>query len=240
MNVYQKLQKCRVELQAQAIKATGENKFAGYTYVELSDFLPAVNLIFEVNGLCSVVEYGKEEATLTVIDMDKPDDKIVFRSPMSTAELKGCHPVQNLGAVQSYLRRYLYLACMEIVEHDALDSTHGRDTKDEKQGAKFASQCAAPAGKDAEYQAKVKNALKTIFGEDKTAALDEVERLTTFKGKGGKEVSGVRDFTKLSGKRLEILAHNLERMEKEFIPPVPEICQNCRTEPCSCEDDIQF
>ena len=46
---------------------------------------------------------------------------------MSTAELKGCHPVQNLGAVQTYLRRYLWTAAFEIVEGDALDATQGND-----------------------------------------------------------------------------------------------------------------
>ena len=42
---------------------------------------------------------------------------------MSSAALKGCHEVQNLGAVQTYLRRYLWVTAMEIVEHDALDSS---------------------------------------------------------------------------------------------------------------------
>ena len=42
---------------------------------------------------------------------------------MSTASLKGCHEVQNLGAVESYVRRYLYLTAFEIVESDCLDAT---------------------------------------------------------------------------------------------------------------------
>ena len=46
---------------------------------------------------------------------------------MSTAELKGCHAIQNLGAVQTYLRRYLWVTAMEIVENDALDAVTGSD-----------------------------------------------------------------------------------------------------------------
>jgi hypothetical protein len=42
---------------------------------------------------------------------------------MSSASLKGCHEVQNLGAVETYIKRYLYQNCFEIVEGDALDST---------------------------------------------------------------------------------------------------------------------
>ena len=49
--------------------------------------------------------------------------KITFTSPMSTASLKGCHEVQNLGAVETYIKRYLYQNCFEIVESDVLDET---------------------------------------------------------------------------------------------------------------------
>jgi hypothetical protein len=46
---------------------------------------------------------------------------------MSSAALKGCHEVQNLGAVQTYLRRYLWVAALEIVEHDAIDSAPAKE-----------------------------------------------------------------------------------------------------------------
>jgi hypothetical protein len=47
---------------------------------------------------------------------------------MSTAALKGCHEVQNLGAVQTYIRRYLWVAALEIVEHDVVDASAGAAT----------------------------------------------------------------------------------------------------------------
>ena len=37
--------------------------------------------------------------------------------------MKGNQPIQNLGAVETYTRRYLWVAALEIVEHDALDSS---------------------------------------------------------------------------------------------------------------------
>jgi len=58
---------------------------------------------------------------MEIVDNEKPEDRIIITSPMSTAALKGCHEVQNLGAVQTYLRRYFWVAALEIVEHDALD-----------------------------------------------------------------------------------------------------------------------
>lgn len=123
MSVYHKLQIARIQLQGKTLSKSGNNKFAGYKYFELGDFLPAIQEIFDGLGLCGVVSFGKEEANLTIVDTENPADRIVISSPMSSAALKGCHEVQNLGAVQTYLRRYLWVTAMEIVEHDALDSS---------------------------------------------------------------------------------------------------------------------
>jgi hypothetical protein len=133
MNVYKKLQQARLKLQQAPLKKSGRNKFAGYEYFELADFLPTIQTIFAEVGLCGTVSFGTELATLTIVDVDATTDTqpnfVIFSSPMSTAELKGCHAIQNLGAVQTYLRRYLWVAAMEIVEHDALDATTGSDSK---------------------------------------------------------------------------------------------------------------
>lgn len=123
MSVYTKLMNARLALQSAELKKSGNNKFAGYSYFELADFLPTVQGIFLEQGLCGVVSFGKEDANLTIIDIDNPADRIVINSPMAEAQLKGCHPIQNLGAVQTYLRRYLWVTAMEIVEHDALDAS---------------------------------------------------------------------------------------------------------------------
>ena len=121
MNVYQKLNAARKKFHGIELKKSGHNKFAGYKYFELGDFIIPALAIFNEVGLTSIISFGKEEALMRIIDNDKPEDMIVITSPMSTAALKGCHEVQNLGAVQTYLRRYLWVAALEIVEHDALD-----------------------------------------------------------------------------------------------------------------------
>jgi hypothetical protein len=122
MNVYQKLNKARLELQGTELTKSGHNKFAGYKYFELGDFLPTINSIFDKVGLCGVISFGSELATLTIVSVDD-GSKIEITSPMADAQLKGCHPIQNLGAVETYTRRYLWVTAMEIVEHDALDSS---------------------------------------------------------------------------------------------------------------------
>ncbi len=129
MNVYQKLSAVRKELHSMTLKKSGHNKFAGYNYFELGDFLMPALTLFDKHNLLGVVSFGTQSATLTVIDMEKTDDRIEFYSPMSSAALKGAHEIQNLGAVQTYLRRYLWVTCLEIVEHDALDSSKPLDKK---------------------------------------------------------------------------------------------------------------
>lgn len=126
MSVYKKLQKARIALQGQKLTKSGKNKFAGYEYFELGDFLPAIQTICNDVGLCGVVSFSNEMAYLQINDVED-GTSIMFTSPMSSASLKGCHDVQNLGAVQSYLRRYLWVNAFEIVEHDALDATMGKD-----------------------------------------------------------------------------------------------------------------
>jgi len=132
MNVYQKLNLARQDFHSSEIKKTGLNKFAGYTYFELGDFIVPAIKIFKDHGLIGIVSYGKEIAELRVINEDNPEEQIVITSPMSEAALKGCHPVQNLGAVETYIRRYLWVSALEIVEHDALDMTTGKDAPKHK------------------------------------------------------------------------------------------------------------
>jgi hypothetical protein len=153
----------RLELQGRKLNKSGHNKFAGYKYFELGDFLPTIQEIFAQQGLCGVVSYLPDVAVLTITDMDD-GTYIHINSPMSSAALKGCHEVQNLGAVQTYLRRYLWVTAMEIVEHDALDATTGSETVNAKQPFKPATKAdikpvaEAPkvlAGKVGDWQLKV-------------------------------------------------------------------------------------
>lgn len=130
MNVYEKLLNVRVALQNTKIKKTGNNKYAGYTYFELGDFLPTVNELCKENKIIPVTSFNTDVATLTMIDAEKPEDVIVFTSPMADASLKGCHAIQNMGAVETYQRRYLMMLAFEIVEGDSLDGTQGKPQKD--------------------------------------------------------------------------------------------------------------
>lgn len=121
MNIFEKLQEARIKLHATELKKTGRNSFSNYSYFELADFLPQTLRLFQESKLCGVVSYTSEMATLTIYDMES-DAKIIITSPMGKAALKGCHDVQNIGAVETYQRRYLWITAMEIIENDQLDA----------------------------------------------------------------------------------------------------------------------
>ena len=131
MKVYKKLVEARLKLQGMELSKSGHNKFAGYRYFELGDFLPAIQTIFKEVGLVDAISFTQDLATMVIYDVDD-GSSVTFTSPMGSAQLKGCHEVQNIGAVETYQRRYLYVTALAIVEHDALDATTGGTTPDPK------------------------------------------------------------------------------------------------------------
>lgn len=125
-NVYQKLNEAREAIHDGGLKKSGSMSNSRNGYFELGDFMPPTLRTFKAIGLAGVVSFPEGKATLTIINVDDPQQTIVFESPFGSASLKGCHEVQNIGAVQTYQRRYLWMAALEIVEHDALDAAVGR------------------------------------------------------------------------------------------------------------------
>lgn len=131
-NVHRKLQKAKLELTKKDIKKSGKNTYTGFTYFELSDFLPHIVEILESLGLCSVINIGEKVAELEIINIDNPEDKTAVSIPVATASVKGANDMQNLGATQTYLRRYLYMLAFDIVENDISDSLINKDLHQKK------------------------------------------------------------------------------------------------------------
>lgn len=182
-NIYEKLQEMRVELQKMNIKKSGKNKFAGYDYYELSDILPPINELQSKYKTCSFINFDNEKATLTIINTEKTEEKIEFTCPMTSISLKGAHDVQNMGALQTYNRRYLYMNCFEIVENDYFDSVQGKNESHKNSSANTISQ----ETKDnlnkliQEYSDKSKKEIKDIVKElgaklgKNISTIDEIE-----------------------------------------------------------------
>ena len=121
MTVYKKLAEARVQLLSVDMKKSGKNKFAGYEYFELGDFLPHAHRIFNDVGLLGVFSFEGPNATLTIHDTDATGS-VAFVSPVVSASNPKGQPIQDLGSTHTYLRRYLWLMALELTESDAVDA----------------------------------------------------------------------------------------------------------------------
>ena len=129
MNIYEKLNEARIRIAEKGLSKTGSNTFAGFKYFELSEILPIVTKVNAELKLFSGFSFLRDTATLEIVNAEKPEEKVTFSFAYSPdgATLKACHKIQNEGAVQTYIKRYLYQNAYEIAEADQLDSTSGRD-----------------------------------------------------------------------------------------------------------------
>lgn len=144
LNLFQKIQKCRVELQNSNLKKSGKNKFAGFSYYELADFIPKVNELFDKYKLFSQFTLQNDIATLEVFDTEnkvklneyETYESITFSSPVAEIVIKGANAIQSLGGANTYMKRYLYLNLLEIVESDSFDAVSGKDIENSQKVAK--------------------------------------------------------------------------------------------------------
>ena len=130
-DIYQELQEVRFELSKASLIKTGKNKYAGFEYFELADFLPKATELFMTHGLTPIfrIEFdnlGVEYAYLTII---KGNEQVMFKTPTANprSSEKTPNPIQELGAKLTYMRRYLYLMALDIVENDQVDATIGQE-----------------------------------------------------------------------------------------------------------------
>jgi len=114
--------KIRVELQNSGIKQTGYNKFGkGFKYFELGDFLPKLNELMLNEGVNDLFSFSKDIAILTLI---KGEEKQSYEMPSMYFDVlpNGMQPIQYLGALNTYYKRYLYMNAFGITDGEIIDS----------------------------------------------------------------------------------------------------------------------
>lgn len=129
-NIYEKMQLAKEEFLKKNIKKSGKNRFANYTYYELADITPVLIELNNKYRLFTQTTFNKEEATLKIINIDKPDEILAYTSPMEELELKGCNKIQALGGTETYQRRYLYMSAYDIIENDMFDAVVSESPED--------------------------------------------------------------------------------------------------------------
>lgn len=110
------------------LKESGRNNFQKYNYSELKDIVPLVNKVCEKYKLKRKFEWDVERNVMTLTFTDCEDGSTdVSTFPLSV--LGGGDPgkqMQDLGRIQTYARRYLYLQVFDIAVPDEIDSRDQR------------------------------------------------------------------------------------------------------------------
>lgn len=141
-NLNESIIEIRCELQAKNLKKSGKNKFAGFDYFELSDFLPTLNELmkkYKINdiftikdGIASltlVLGEEKQEYTMPFVIFDTPltfkkdkNGNYVKDKNGDYVQVPSMQDIQYLGALNTYYKRYLYLNAFGITDGEIIDS----------------------------------------------------------------------------------------------------------------------
>lgn len=139
MSLNESIISIRVKLQNSTLKKSGLNKFAGFDYFELSDFLPRLNELMLEEKVNDLFTIESDKATLTLIKGEERQTYsipfIVFDTPINSKGQKSMQDIQYLGALNTYYKRYLYLNAFGITDGDVIDALENSSkmTKEQKE-----------------------------------------------------------------------------------------------------------
>lgn len=123
MNIWQKLLNVRDEFARGEVKRSGKNMQLSSLFYELTDIVPVARPLFNQYRLLPLVTVASGKATMTIVDVDFPEERLIFELDVQTYDgNKAVTPPQAYGAVVTYYRRYLYMIALDIVEADYLEN----------------------------------------------------------------------------------------------------------------------
>ena len=171
----------RVKLQKSNLKKSGKNKFAGFDYFELGDFLPTLNELMEKEGVNDLFTIKDGEAVLTLIKREERQSYsipfVVFDTPLNSKGVKSMQDIQYLGALNTYYKRYLYINAFGITDGEIIDAMDVEGTKKTPMQAPVAQKPAQAPAKAAAPAAKPASAVQPATGE-KLASEKQLELIS--------------------------------------------------------------
>ena len=186
----------RVELQNAKLKKSGHNKFGGFDYFELSDFLPKLNELMLKEKMNDVftIETDLNETMVAKLTLIKGEETQEYRIPFKLfdtpltfkkdrngdymednegnyIQVPSMQDIQYLGALNTYYKRYLYLNAFGITDGEiieALDDTE-IETKKTKNDLK-----ASPKQLDILKQVYIGDNLKTLLEKNNITKIEDL------------------------------------------------------------------
>ena len=219
LTLNEKIITIRVDLQSSGIKKTGKNKYAGFDYFELSDFLPTLNelmLKYNINDNFTITgdEMTGYLATLTLISGEEKQEYSmpfkIFETPINTKydektdeykTVKSMQDIQYLGALNTYYNKYLYLNAFGITDGEVIDSMNNDelDAKTEKKAKK--------SYKATEAQLKILRPIYTGANLTKLLTANKISKLEDLPiGKASELIKALNDKKTKEEKEIEAVA----------------------------------
>jgi len=125
--------KIRVELQTANLRKSGKNSHAGFSYYELRDFLPTLNVLMANEDMNDIFAITETMASLTLVQGEERETYTVpfthFATPLTNAGKNSMQDIQYLGAMITYYKRYLYLNAFGITDGEIIDGMPMPDYK---------------------------------------------------------------------------------------------------------------
>lgn len=255
MNVFQKLMLARKMFLDEAPRKSGTNDHSEYDYFELEDIVPAQTRIFAELGLIEIFHYEPgSEVTVTnsatgetktykteplaqasVVNVDDPDDTIEFQLTWGEVEAiiskktgkRVNQPIQDKGGEQTFMRRYIKMQVLDIVEFDPTDATSREEVEAPaaapKEKAPSASRKPAakkPAAKKPATAAERKSAAKSVANADGAATNLQLRQLKNamkkLKDEYGEDHPEVGQFVTELSASTDKLKHSADDADKPF------------------------
>ena len=131
--VFAKITEAKYRMSLEAIKPSGKNDYQKFEYLELKDFIPKANKIFRDLKLNTQFDFSNPlEAKLIVRDLESQTmTEFVTQLPEVTEKTPNKF-IQQVGALQTYARRYLYIQMLDLTVHDEIDEKSGLGNSNNK------------------------------------------------------------------------------------------------------------
>jgi hypothetical protein len=121
----------RVKLQNAKLKKSGKNKFAGFEYFELADFLPRLNELMQEEKVNDRFYIKDDYAVLELMKGEETNTYtmpfVLFDTPLNKQGQPSMQEIQYLGALNTYYKRYLYLNAFGINDGEVIDKMNNEE-----------------------------------------------------------------------------------------------------------------
>ena len=180
--LYRKLQNARVAFKDKHVEARGRNNFNNFDYITLKDIVTEAIPILLENDLSIHHKFYLSPPRVELVDLETGYSEDFGSNFDGLVDGKNHNQrLQALGSTESYLRRYIYLQILDIVEGDP-DSVFGK-----------------PEPKEAKPQRRYKEKITNDEGMDNNKIHDLARQIGEELGERGVENPTNRNKLELCG-----------------------------------------